>query len=106
MKCNFPQDNRDCQLQATEKVLQLLQQQVEALSHTIDSIEMHGRRQILLLNGFEETKDENIADIAVEIITKHLNHRDLILMISSAVHDWVGPLPPKNLDPSSSSLLT
>lgn len=59
------------------QALQLLQQQVEALSQTVDTIEMTGRRKMLLLHGVTEVNEENVTTTAVKMITQHFNHQDL-----------------------------
>ncbi|XP_047019323.1 uncharacterized protein LOC124646327 [Helicoverpa zea] len=50
------------------QALNSLQQQVELLARTVDSMEMRGRRGILLLHGVPEEKDEDTAKVIVGVV--------------------------------------
>ncbi|KAH9640197.1 hypothetical protein HF086_005157 [Spodoptera exigua] len=49
-----------------------LQQQVELLARNIDSMEMRGRRGILLLHGVPEDKEEDAAQLVVDVVRDRL----------------------------------
>lgn len=49
-----------------------LQQQIELLAKTVDSMEMRGRRSILLLHGIPERKDEDTAQVVVDTVKVRL----------------------------------
>uniref|UniRef100_A0A2A4JP60 Uncharacterized protein n=1 Tax=Heliothis virescens TaxID=7102 RepID=A0A2A4JP60_HELVI len=50
-----------------------LQQQIQLLAKTVDSMEMRGRRSILLLHGVPEGKDEDTAQVVVDIVKERLS---------------------------------
>lgn len=54
------------------QALNSLQQQVELLARTIDSMEMRGRRGILLLHGVTEEKDEDTVKVIVGVVKDRL----------------------------------
>ncbi|KAH9630797.1 hypothetical protein HF086_001025 [Spodoptera exigua] len=54
------------------QALTMLQQQVNFLAQTIDTMEMRGRRKILLLHGIPETKEEDTAGVVVRVVKEHL----------------------------------
>lgn len=56
-----------------------LQQQVELLARSIDSMEMRGRRGILLLHGVPEAKDEDAAQVVVDVVKDRLKMTDFTL---------------------------
>ncbi|KAF9420050.1 hypothetical protein HW555_003644 [Spodoptera exigua] len=49
-----------------------LQQQIELLAKTVDSMEMRGRRNILLLHGVPEGRDEDTAQVVVGVVKERL----------------------------------
>ncbi|KAF9423600.1 hypothetical protein HW555_001155 [Spodoptera exigua] len=54
------------------QTLTMLQQQVNFLAQTIDTMEMRGRRKILLLHGVPETKEEDTTGVVVRVVKEHL----------------------------------
>lgn len=48
------------------------QQQIEILAHTVDTMEMRGRRKMLLLHGVPEEKKEDVSETAVRVVKHHL----------------------------------
>lgn len=54
------------------QALTSLQQQLEIIARSVDSIEMRGRRGILLLHGVAEMKDEDTAQVVASVIKEHL----------------------------------
>lgn len=53
-------------------MLNNLQQQLEALLDTVDSIEMRTRRKMLLLHGVSEEKNEDTPELTSDVIKTHL----------------------------------
>lgn len=50
-----------------------VQQQINLLMHTVDSVETRSRRKMLLLHGVSETNQEDLADVVVKVVKQHLN---------------------------------
>lgn len=53
-----------------------LQQQVEKLAHTVDNLEMQGRRKILLLHGVAELPKEDTAQVVADVVKQQLKMSD------------------------------
>lgn len=49
-----------------------IQQQMEALSQELDSMEMRARRKMVLLHGVTEQTKEDTAQVVVEVVRRHL----------------------------------
>ncbi|PZC70349.1 hypothetical protein B5X24_HaOG203025 [Helicoverpa armigera] len=49
-----------------------IQQQMEALSQELDSMEMRGRRKMVLLHGVPEQTKEDTAQVVAEVVRRHL----------------------------------
>lgn len=58
------------------QALCLLQQQVESLAHTVDSMEMQRRRKILLVHGVAEMQDENTEQLVTDTVKQRLQIAD------------------------------
>ncbi|KAF9408117.1 hypothetical protein HW555_012091 [Spodoptera exigua] len=54
------------------QALTRLQEQVNFLVQTIDTMVMRRRRKILLLHGVPETKEEDTAAVVVRVVKEHL----------------------------------
>lgn len=53
------------------ELLSNFQQQLDLLVHTVDAMEMRGRRKMLLLHGVPEEKKQDLPEVIVEIVKKH-----------------------------------
>lgn len=52
------------------QTLNLLQQQIETLSRSVDTMEMQRRRKILLIHGADEAQNENTARVIADIVVQ------------------------------------
>lgn len=54
------------------QTLKSFSQQLEAVARKVDNIEMHSRRNMVLLHGVEEKKDEETDAVVAEVVKQHL----------------------------------
>ncbi|XP_026746168.1 uncharacterized protein LOC113507514 [Trichoplusia ni] len=58
------------------EVLSYLQGQMEALARDVESLEMRGRRKILLLHGVTEQSKEDTAQVVAGVMLEHVKFAD------------------------------
>ncbi|CAK1596520.1 unnamed protein product [Parnassius mnemosyne] len=58
------------------QALSSLQQQMELLAHTVDQLEVRGRRKMLLFHGVPETSKEDTALVVTRVLNDQLKIRD------------------------------
>ncbi|XP_063372474.1 uncharacterized protein LOC134660629 [Cydia amplana] len=71
---------------ATSAVLDVLRQQIAALSNTVDNLEMRHRRKYILLAGVPESSNENVAEVVAAICQDKLRLAEVSSSSFTACH--------------------